>query len=109
MTTEAHLSPRLSWLALLCAWLVVFAWAAPILVDASDDRPDILNQSQDPASVPANVPPETEDASDDPVMFASIGKAGLLLLTVVLRASYLTERVWSPTLPVRPPNNLKSI
>lgn len=110
MTDKVHLSPRISWLALLCACTVMLAWLAPMLVVVSDDMPEFLKRSQDhQASELADVPAETEDASDDPVMFVAIDKAGLLPLTFALRASHLTEQAWSPASPVHPPNNLNSI
>ncbi len=110
MLTNVHLSLRFSRLALLCAWLVMLAWAAPVLVVVSGDLPDFLKFSQEhQASDPADVPVETEDASDDPVIFFVAGRAGLLPLTFALRASQLTEQAWSPPSPVRPPNNLITI
>jgi hypothetical protein len=88
----------------------MLAWAAPVLVVVSGNIPDFLKRSQDrQASDPADVPAETEDASDDPVIFAAISKADLLPLIFVLQASHLTERAWSPSSPVRPPNNFITI
>lgn len=110
MINVSHLTSRPSWLALLCACMVMFAWAAPVLVIVTCDIPEFLKRSQDhQASDPADVPTEIEDTTDDPVMFVSIDTAGLLPLTSALLASRLTEGAWSPTSPVRPPNLLNSI
>ena len=110
MINTPHLSLRLTWLALLCASVVMLAWAAPVLVVVSGVLPDILKLSQEhQASDPADMPVEIEDASDDPAIFPSADKAGLLPLTFELRSSQLTEQAWSPPSPVRPPNNLITI
>ena len=110
MTYVAQLSSRPSWLALLCACIVMFAWAAPVLIVVPDGMPEFLKLSQDDqASDLTDSQAETAEATDDPVMFVSIDKAGLLLLTFALHAFHLTERAWSPTPPVRPPNIFNSI
>ena len=109
MTNTTHLSSRLSWLELLCACIAMLAWAAPVLVAVSGDMPEFLKRSQDhQANDPADMPAETEDASDDPIMFLPAGEADLLPLMFTLRASQLTEQAWSPPSPVPPPNNLNS-
>ena len=108
MTTNTHPSARLSWLALLCACFVMLAWAAPVMV--ADDMPDFLRYNQDhQMSDLADVPTELEDASDDPVLFVASSKTSLLPVTIVPQACHLTTAAWSPTSPVRPPNNLPSI
>jgi hypothetical protein len=110
MINITHFSLRLSSLALLCACMVMLAWAAPVLVVVSGDLPDILRLSQEhQASDPADVPIETEDASDDPILFLSAGKAHLLLLTFELRTSRVTEQTWAPPAPARPPNYLITV
>jgi hypothetical protein len=110
MTRIARLFPRRSWPALLCASIVMVACAAPVLVVVTCDLPEFLKLRQDhQESDLTDTQTDLEDATDDPVMFFSISKAGLLPLMFALRPSHLTERAWSPTSPVRPPNNLNEI
>jgi hypothetical protein len=108
MRTITYHSARLSWLALLCACLVMLAWAAPAMV--SGDMPQLLQHGQDyPLSDPSEATTEAEDASDDPVLFVANSKTGLCPLASALQNHLLTSAAWSPTSPVRPPNNLPSI
>lgn len=104
MTGMASLPLRLSWLAILCACAVLFAWAAPVLVDVIHDSLEFLKMNQsNRAGDLADSQAEALDVTDDLVMPVSIGVAGLHPLIFSLHASHPTYWTWSPTLPVRPP------
>ena len=106
-TITCH-SARLSWLALLCACLVMLALVAPVMV--ADDMPELLKHSQDhQMSDPVGATTEAEDSSDDPVLFVASDKTGLLPIVFALQVQQLNSAAWSPASPVHPPNNLPSV
>jgi hypothetical protein len=104
MTSEVHLSSRLSWLALLCACMVMLAWAAPAIIAVTDDSLGLLQLNQNrPVSDLAVEQSETADVTDDLVLLFSSGRPDLHPLTFSLHTAPRTIQVWSPTPPVRPP------
>jgi hypothetical protein len=109
--TNLTVRPRSSSrLVLLCACVVVLAWAAPLLADAFDGSPH--NQSMNtgqPATDLVVSHSQTVDVTDEPVILVSIGSTAVHMLTFSLRPVHLTKWTWSPLPPVRPPSVLKSI
>jgi hypothetical protein len=104
MFNAAHSFRRLSCLALLCACAILLAWAAPAIAAVTNDSLGFLMVSQGrPISDLAVEQSETADFTDDPVLLFHNGCPDLHALTFLLHAAHLTEQIWSPAPPVRPP------
>jgi hypothetical protein len=105
MTHLACLPVRFSWLALMSAVVVLFAWAAPADYAITGD---LCGHSQ-PVNDLAAEQSETTDDTDDPVALFLSSHLDLYSLTLSLRSAHLVRQIWSPTPPVRPPIVLISI
>ena len=103
MTNPAHFSTKIACVALLCVCAILLAWAAPVLLRSGDTLEFLRRAQSQPANDPVELPAETDDTSDEPVMFASNSKTGLHPVTFAFQTYRLPDRTWSPTAPVRPP------
>jgi hypothetical protein len=110
MVSSISFPLRSSWLALLCASLVMLAWAAPLATDVSEsylkDRPMTPGQE---ATDPADSHSPLCDVTDEPVLLASIGGTAMHRLVFSFQPAQSSAWAWSPLLPIRPPIILNSI
>ncbi len=110
MVSSTSFPRRSSWLALLCASLVILAWAAPLMTDTPEsylkDRPMTPGQE---ATDPAGSHSPLCDVTDEPVLLASIGGTAVSRLMFSFQPAQPIAWAWSPLLPIRPPIILNAI
>ncbi len=103
-------SPKhLSWLTLLCASMIVLAWAAPLLVDVLPDSHPTWPLSSSQAVIdPHDMHTHLGELLDEPLIFTSLGSAILHQLRSSCVAARPTTWAWTALPLLHPPSVLNS-